>query len=97
MSLLVSSGGGGGPITSHNSDPAAHPLLVALTRALTKSNPDAVLFTASGQTIVTSQSCYARVGGIIVSIPSGTSVSLPSLTAGTDYAIYLLPDGTLLA
>ena len=82
---------------THNADAAAHPLLVALTRALTKSNPDAVLFTASGQAIVTAQSCYARVGGIIVSIASGTSVSLPSLTAGTDYAIYLLPDGTLLA
>ena len=91
---------GGNPqaaVTAHNAVADAHPLLVALTRALTKSNPDTVLFTASGQTIVTSQSCYARVGGIIVSIPSGTSVSLPSLTAGTDYAIYLLPNGTLLA
>ena len=97
MSLLAGLSQQGDSIAAHNADAAAHPLLVALTRALTKSNPDAVLFTASGQTIVTSQSCYARIGGIIVSIAAGTSVTLPALTAGTDYAIYLLLDGTLIA
>ena len=82
---------------SHNADPAAHPLLVNLAPKLRKSNPDAPLFLASGQTIATAQSCYAQVVGIIVAIPAATSVTLPTLTAGTDYAIYLLANGTLLA
>ena len=84
-------------IAAHNSDPAAHPFLTSLAAKLRKSNSDAPLFLASGQTITTAQASYAQVGGVIVSIPAGTSVALPTLTAGTDYAIYLLANGTLLA
>lgn len=71
--------------------------LLSLAPTLKKSSPYAPLFTASGQTIVTAMACYAQVGGIICAIPAATAVSLPTLTAGTDYAIYLLSNGTLLA
>ena len=84
-------------IAAHNADAGAHPALLSLAPTLKKSSPYAPLFTASGQTIVTAQACYAQVGGIILPIVSGTSVSLPTLAAGTDYAVYLLANGTLLA
>ena len=82
---------------AHNAAPGAHSLLVSLAPRLRKSNPMATLFAASGQTVVTAQECYARVGGVIIRIPGSTAVALPTLTAGTDYAIYLLANGTLLA
>ena len=84
-------------IAPHNADAGAHSLLVSLAPRLRKSNPMATLFAASGQTVVTAQECYARVGGVIIRIPGSTAVALPTLTAGTDYAIYLLANGTLLA
>ena len=82
---------------AHNADVTAHSLLVSMAPRLRKSNPMATLFAASGQTVVTAQECYARVGGVIIRIPGSTAVALPTLTAGTDYAIYLLANGTLLA
>lgn len=84
-------------VPGHNADATAHPTLVALAPTLKKSSPYAPLFTATGQTIVTAMACYAQVNGIICSIPAATAVSLPTLAAGTDYAIYLLANGTLLA
>ena len=82
---------------AHNADAGAHSLLVSMAPRLRKINPMATLFAASGQTVVTAQECYARVGGVIIRIPGSTAVALPTLTAGTDYAIYLLANGTLLA
>ncbi len=56
------------------------------------------LFNKTGNfTVSTNQVFYVEVGGLILTIASGTVVSMPSATTGTDYAIWLKPDGTLQA
>ena len=45
----------------------------------------------------TSQKIFVEVGGDVLEIPAGTSISMPSLVVGTDYAIWVAPDGTLQA
>ena len=67
-----------------------------VSQGISKSK-QAPLFVASGQTIVTAQAASAMVAGVVIPIASGAGVTLPALVAGTDYAIYLLSDGTLLA
>ena len=58
----------------------------------------APLFTASGNAIVTAMACQAvSTENVIFPLPAGTEVQMPALTAGTDYAVYLLPNGSLLA
>jgi len=51
----------------------------------------------SNGTAETSTALTVEVDGGVVEIPSGTSISMPSLSAGTDYAIWVAPDGTLEA
>lgn len=48
-------------------------------------------------TAETNQDLTIFVGGDVVSVPSGTSITMPDLTVGTDYAIWCAPDGTLEA
>ena len=48
-------------------------------------------------TAETNQDLTVFVGGDVVSVPSGTSIAMPTLTVGTDYAIWCAPDGTLEA
>lgn len=46
----------------------------------------------------TNQDLTVFVGGDVVSVPSGTSIAMPTtLVVGTDYAIWCAPDGTLEA
>lgn len=52
--------------------------------------------TAAG-TAETQTSLTVEVNGAIVEVASGTSISMPTLTAGTDYAIWLSPAGALEA
>jgi hypothetical protein len=56
--------------------------------AWTKTGADS----AESQTEIT-----VAIGDEVVTIPSGTNISMPSLSAGTDYAIWVAPDGTLEA
>jgi len=56
--------------------------------AWTKTGTDS----AESQTEIT-----VAIGDEVVTIPSGTNISMPSLSAGTDYAIWVAPDGTLEA
>lgn len=64
----------------------------------TKSDPTEVAWTKTGAgTAETASIIYADVNGSVLTVASGTSITMPSLTAGTDYAIWLETDGTLTA
>ena len=63
-----------------------------------KTDRDSVAWTKTGNdTAETGQKIFVEVGGSVLEIASGTSISMPTLTAGTDYAIWVAPDGTLEA
>ena len=63
-----------------------------------KSDPDSVAWTKTGNnTAETGQTIYVEVGGSVLEISSGTTISMPTLTVGTDYAIWVGPDGSLTA
>ena len=63
-----------------------------------KANPEIVAFTKTGSgTATTSTVLYLEINGTVRTIASGTSITMPTLTAGTDYAIWAKPDGTLEA
>lgn len=66
--------------------------------AFEKTTPTQVCFSlATTQTVVLNQNIWASVLGILRIFASGTAVSMPTLTAGTDYAIYACNDGSLIA
>ena len=63
-----------------------------------KANPDIVAWTKTGAgTATTSSILNIEVNGVIRTIASGTSITMPTFTNGTDYAIWCRPDGTLEA
>ena len=63
-----------------------------------KTDPTIVAWTKTGNgTATTSSILYIEVNGSIKTIASGTSISMPTLSAGTDYAIWAKTDGTLEA
>ncbi len=63
-----------------------------------KSNPSIVAWSKTGAgTATTSSILYIEVNGSIKTIASGTSITMPALVAGTDYAIWAKTDGTLEA
>ena len=63
-----------------------------------KADKDSVAWTKTGNdTAETSQDLIVEVDDKVVNITSGTSISMPTLSAGTDYAIWVAPDGTLEA
>ena len=63
-----------------------------------KAVPRQPLFTApTGSTLTTVTQLWCEVNGLILSFSSGASVVMPTLTAGTSYAIYACSDGTLRA
>src|SRR6056297_3725508 len=63
-----------------------------------KADTQQVAWTKTGNgTAETQTALTIEVNGSVVNIASGTSISMPSLSAGTDYAIWCAPDGTLEA
>ena len=63
-----------------------------------KANPFAVAFNKTAAFAVSTQTViYVEVGGVCLTIPSTTVVSMPSPVTGTDYAIWVATDGTLSA
>lgn len=52
---------------------------------------------ATATTLTTQTKLWVEVGGLLLSFNASTSVVMPALTAGTDYAIYACTDGTLRA
>lgn len=66
--------------------------------AFAKADPATVAFTApTGSTVTLKAGTYIALNGVIYPFLTATAVQMPSLTAGTDYAIYLCNDGTLRA
>jgi hypothetical protein len=69
-----------------------------VNNTFTKADPDAVAWTKTAAgTAETQTQIYVDVNGSVLSIASGTSITMPTLTAGTDYAIWANTDGTLEA
>ena len=63
-----------------------------------KSDRDSVAWVKTGNdTAETGQAIFVEVGGSVLEIASGTTISMPTLDVGTDYAIWVAPDGTLEA
>ena len=63
-----------------------------------KADRDSVAWTKTGNdTAETSQDLIVEVNGKVLQIPSGTTISMPTLAVGTDYAIWVAPDGSLEA
>jgi len=63
-----------------------------------KSDRDSVAWVKTGNdTAETGQAIFVEVGGSVLEIASGTTISMPTLTVGTDYAIWVEPDGSLTA
>ena len=63
-----------------------------------KADPTAVAWTKTGNGTATSATTiYVEVNGTVLTIASGTTIDMPSLTAGTDYAIWAETDGSLQA
>ncbi len=63
-----------------------------------KEDPTVVLFTKTGQSTAQTQTAlFVEVNGQTKSIVSGSTVTMPSLIAGTDYAIWVTTSGTLQA
>jgi len=67
-------------------------------RLFAKDDATAVAWTKTGNGTATTQTAlYVEVNGAILTIASGTSIAMPTLAAGTDYAIWAKPDGALEA
>lgn len=63
-----------------------------------KDVPRQRLLTAPTATTLAIQTkLWVEVGGLLMAFNSGTSVVMPALTAGNDYAVYACTDGTLRA
>jgi hypothetical protein len=64
----------------------------------TRADPASVVFTRTGAgTVSIKAGTVAELGGLLYPFPSATAVAMPTLAAGTDYAIYLCNDGVLRA
>ncbi len=73
-------------------------LLAPANSVFAKDTPRAVAWTKTGAgTAETATGITLEVNGAFVRLASGTSITMPTLTAGTDYAIWCAPDGTLEA
>jgi len=71
---------------------------ISVEGLFTKEDPRQVAWTkTNNDSAQTSTKLTVEVDGSIVEIPSGTNISMPALSAGTDYAIWVAPDGTLEA
>lgn len=63
-----------------------------------KADPDSVAFTKTGAgTVSIKAGTVVQVGTYTVNYANATAVSMPSLTAGTDYAIYACGNGAAVA
>lgn len=71
---------------------------LATTGLFIKADPRAVAFTKTGAgTVSIKAGTVVEVDGVIYEFGTDTAVSMPALTAGTDYAIWIKPDGSLEA
>jgi hypothetical protein len=72
--------------------------LLSANAYFAKANPGAVAWTKTGNgTATTSQSLLVEVNGLVLAIAASTTITMPTLVAGTDYAIWCATDGSLSA
>lgn len=64
---------------------------------LLKTNTSAPAWVKSGSALITSQAITYSIAGVAHDIAASVAITLPALTAGSDYAIYATTDGRLLA
>lgn len=63
-----------------------------------KADPTIVAWSKTGNfTVSTATTLYVEVNGSLKTIASGTAITMPTATTGTDYAIWAKTDGTLEA
>ena len=63
-----------------------------------KADPSAVVFTKTGNgTASIKAGTYVFVGSTLVTFASATPITMPTLTAGTDYTVWVKDDGTIQA
>jgi hypothetical protein len=76
----------------------AHGFVRHLHGLFSKASPTAVVFTKTGAgTASLLAGTYIDVAGVLLSFPTDTAIVMPTLTPGTDYAIYACTDGTVRA
>ena len=67
-------------------------------RAFLKADPSTVVFTKTGNgTASLKANTIAEVNGKVIQFTADTALNMPTLTAGTDYAVYICDDGTVRA
>lgn len=63
-----------------------------------KADPTSVIFTKTGNgTASIKAGTFMFVGSKLVNFATATAISMPTLTAGTDYAVWVKDDGTIQA
>lgn len=73
------------------------PVLPSSTGLIFKPDANAVAFTKTGaNTVSIKAGVKIDVGGKVIEFASATAVTMPTLTAGEDYAIWCTPAGTLV-
>ena len=77
---------------------AAYANLLGPNAYFAKSDPTQVAWTKTGNgTAKLNQLLHVEVNGLILIIAADTAITMPSMTAGTDYAIWCKTDGSLEA
>ncbi|MBK6742513.1 MAG: hypothetical protein IPG66_05845 [Hydrogenophilales bacterium] len=77
-------------------DAASH--LARLSKAFAKADAASVAFSKTGAgTVSLKAGTTVAVAGVLLRFAADTPVTMPALTAGTDYAIYACVDGALIA
>ena len=80
------------------SEAAASAAAITFPIAFAKTDSSIVAWTKTGAgTAQTSQDLFIDVNGTLVAVSINTPITMPTLVAGTDYAIWVAPDGTLEA
>lgn len=104
LTILSDSSGNGIQLTPQAGASGVQNIIVPLKGTFTngrrlfgKTAPGTRLFTLSSGVPALSQDLYTSVADTPFLVMAGTSVILPTLTAGTDYAFYLTSDGVLRA
>lgn len=73
-------------------------LAVSASGHFFKADSQSVAFTKTAAGAVSVKAgTVAEVAGVIITFATATAVTMPALTAGTDYAIYVCTDGTIRA
>lgn len=76
----------------------AHGFVQRLPTLFAKADTSSVAFTSTGLAAVSLKAgTFIDVNGTLLRFDTDTAVTMPALTAGTDYAIYACTDGTVQA